>query len=469
MRNAHPRYMCFPSVVPVGKSSKVAITPRDISRVFRPDKEYKLFILGLGEDQLDYHAPLTNCHPYTVENGCLCFTYDFQREQEYTIRFTDNLGKENRIAMYAVEEDLYALRPLKGDFHTHSYYSDGADGIAMTPADYREEGYDFFALTDHNRMYPSQLAPQLYDGIPLGMHILTGEEVHTPGSMLHIVHVGGKESVCSQYIHHRAEFEAAVDAIEETLAHVPQQYRRRTAMATWACRQIHAAGGMAIFAHPFWYPRQYNVTAEFNDILFGAKIFDALEVLGGIGDKYNNLQVALWQEQTLKGNPLPVVGTTDSHNHDFSTTRFGRRFTIVFARENTTPAILEAVRSGYSVAGELPMNSESEVRFYGSQVRLVAFAHFLFENYFNETWRLCVGEGILMRRYAEGEDVAQVLGALAPTVENFYKRFYGITPSAGIPQPRLAYLDKCLEMQKTVGPETKGSNLYIYGGNERRE
>ena len=67
-------------------------------------------------------------------------------------------------------------------------------GLCSSP-DYREEAFDFFFLTDHNRMYTSEYAAKLYGEIPLGMQILRGEEVHTPGSLLHIVHAGGSESV----------------------------------------------------------------------------------------------------------------------------------------------------------------------------------------------------------------------------------------------------------------------------------
>jgi hypothetical protein len=224
--------------------------------------------------------------------------------------------------------------------------------------------------------------------------------------MLHIVHVGGKESVCERYIHHREEFEAEVDEIEKGLSHVCELYRRRTAMAKWACENIRKAGGLAIFAHPCWQPRRYNVSNEFRDILFDEKIFDAFELLNGIHCRFNNMQVALWQEQCLKGNALPVVGSSDSHIHDSRTSGFARRFTVVFAKKNDTESILSAIRGGYSVAGEHPIEEDGEVRFYGS-LRLVRFAHFLYDNYFNETWRLCVGEGIALAK-------TEVRGILSP-------------------------------------------------------
>ena len=223
MRNAHVRYQCFPSVVEVGKETTVWIRPRDISREFREGEEYALGVVGVFDDFSSYHDPIPLDHAVSVVDGCLVFTHTFQKEQEYSIRFRRNGGKEYRLPLYAVESDLYALRPLKGDFHSHSYYSDGGDGLLMVPANYREEGFDFFALTDHNRMYTSELAKGYYDGIPLGMHIMRGEEVHTPGSDLHIVHVGGRESVCSQYITDRAGYEKALDQLELTLGDVEVQ------------------------------------------------------------------------------------------------------------------------------------------------------------------------------------------------------------------------------------------------------
>ena len=33
MRNAHPKYLCYPSVVPVGVETAVTIFPRDLSAI----------------------------------------------------------------------------------------------------------------------------------------------------------------------------------------------------------------------------------------------------------------------------------------------------------------------------------------------------------------------------------------------------------------------------------------------------
>lgn len=469
MRNAHPRYTCYPSVVCTGRETTVTIFPRDTSRIFREEDQYQLAVVGLREDQISYHDHIPLDYPCTIVNGCLQFTYFFDQEQEYSIRIAGRHLKETKLLLYAVDEDLYCLRPLKGDLHSHTYYSDGQDGLTMTPADYREEGFDFYALTDHNRMYTSDLAMSLYADIPLGMHMMRGEEVHTPGSLLHIVHAGGTDSVCSRYIHTAKDYETEVSEIEKTLPHIPETYRRRVAMAHWAVREIHKVGGLAILAHPYWCPNRYNLSEEFCNLLFEEQIFDAFELVGGVNHKGVNLQMALWQEHAFKGHILPVVGSSDSHNHDYEQrASFGRNFTIVWAASNTTEDILDAIRKGYSVAAEVSRSGDNEVHFYGAQRRLIAFAHFLFENYFNETWRLCIGEGILMRRYAEGEPIGDILAALAPTVENYYKKFYGLTPAPVLSETQIAFLDHCRDIQCSEGPETKGSSLFFYGSNERR-
>ena len=468
MANNRIRFCAFPSVVPAGQKTRISIYPCDISRKFREDREYEVGVIGLLDHMDHYYNKEPLDLPYTVKDGTLQFEYEFSKEQEYQIFFCKKGEKQTKLSVYALKDDLFARRPLKGDLHTHTYYSDGNDGVAMTPACYREQGFDFFSLTDHNRMFTSQFAAQAFDGVDLGLHIMQGEEVHTPGSILHIVSAGPKESVCDKYVRDPEGYEKAVDEVEKTLAHIPQFYRRRAAMAKWACEEIRKAGGIAIFAHPFWKPYKYNVSEEFCDILFDLDIFDALEVMGGIESASCNLQLALWQHQALRGHKLPVVGSSDSHDHTRAGAPFARRFTVVFARENTTEAILDAIRDGYSVAGELPISSEDDIRFYGD-LRLVKLAHFLYKNYFDKTYELCAAEGALMQRYASGEPVGAVLSALAPSVENFYKKFYGLSPAPVVSRERVEYLDTLLDAQVNSGIITKGSNLNLYPNKERRE
>lgn len=468
MRNPHPRYICYPTVAPCFVATEVTIFPSDIGRAFSTEKEYTLGVFGLRDDLPDYHCEPSYELDFRVENGCIKFTYIFEAEQEYSVRVKEKDGKTEKIPMYAVKEDLYSRRALKGDLHSHSYYSDGSDGVPMVPSNYREEGFDFFSLTDHNRMFTSKSLSKLYENLPLGIEMVVGEEVHTPGSNLHIVHFGGSYSVCEKYIKNPEQFKAEVSEIEKTLSDVNETYRYRLASAIWSCREIKKAGGISIFAHPFWRSNLYNVSAEFCDLLFDAKIFDVFELFNGASVNLDNLQISLWLEQIQKGNTMPVVASSDSHLHDFSKDGFGRSFTIVFAKDNTADSIKDAIRNGMCVACEIPKGADNEIRIFSSQFRLVAFARFLWEHYFNHTHLLCQTEGNLMRRYVQGEDTKAALEGLKSSTLDFYNKFYGKAEAPVLSKERLEYLEYIKKEQQESGLITSGSSLYVYGSNKAR-
>jgi predicted metal-dependent phosphoesterase TrpH len=61
--------------------------------------------------------------------------------------------------------------PLRGDFHVHSRHSDGKEEPAVVCANYRRDGFDFLAITDHRRYFPSLRAIEAYKNIPTGLKI----------------------------------------------------------------------------------------------------------------------------------------------------------------------------------------------------------------------------------------------------------------------------------------------------------
>ena len=83
----------------------------------------------------------------------------------------------------------------------HTCRSDGKQEPAIVCANYRKHGYDFFAITDHERYYPSLEAINAYKDVPIEFNICPGEEVHMPrdipefGCDPHIVNFGGNYSV----------------------------------------------------------------------------------------------------------------------------------------------------------------------------------------------------------------------------------------------------------------------------------
>ena len=66
MRNAHPRFICYPSVVRAGQETTVTVYPMDTSRRFTENGAYALNVYGLMDDQIDYHTPAPLDHPFTL-------------------------------------------------------------------------------------------------------------------------------------------------------------------------------------------------------------------------------------------------------------------------------------------------------------------------------------------------------------------------------------------------------------------
>ena len=54
----------------------------------------------------------------------------------------------------------------KGNLHTHTLWSDGDDFPEMIAESYRERGYHFLALSDHNTMAVGERFPPLVSAAP---------------------------------------------------------------------------------------------------------------------------------------------------------------------------------------------------------------------------------------------------------------------------------------------------------------
>ena len=465
MRPTPRNYAIWPSVVLEDRPTEMIITPTERAFLFFEGEEYQVSIIPVNSDETEYQNSKERREVLTVKahNGILRFTYTFRGEQEYSLLLDRGEKHLQDLWVYSLHADLYALKPLLGDLHSHSYRSDGKRDPAALAGHFREQGYDFFALTDHNRYYPGGEIDETYAGVKTGFTRVFGEEVHTPGSMVHIVHVGGKRSVTEQYINDEEGFERTVTEEYEPRvpASVPEHLRRRYAKAQWACDRIHEAGGLAIFAHPFWRPggsRIYNVYDEFAFLLLKSGMFDVYELVGGMGLGGVNRSVAMWADLRAEGLKISVVGSSDVHGLERSK-EFPGHFTICFAHENENDSIIDAIRQGNSVACELDGFEYDRIyRCYGS-MRLVGYAQFLLRTFFPQMRRIESGAGVAMRAYAIGEADAALVELQAEQVENFRARFFGrmapVLPSAEM----LAFEEKWRE-RHLQSPITKGSHLH---------
>lgn len=429
-------YDLFPRVVPEGREVVLTLRPLGRHCAFSADARYEVEVLPtlyrkmvlVREDTCLKTVPAS-----LTKDGCLTFAFTFENEQEHFLYLKKDGKEVEKFSVYSLHHDLARRIPLLGDLHVHSIYSDGHQAPEIVAADYRRRGYDFMTLTDHHHFGGSLAAIRAYKGLNIDLNIVPGEEVHLPGNDIHIVNFGSKYSVNFQVTsNHRYAVETGTDPEHddpETWCATPgarmpapideDEYRRQVAdilrefpnlpddldkfsfgSCVWVCRHIREAGGLSIFAHPYWIKYAYHVPEAMNDRLFADCPFDAFEVLGG--ERYpqqNEAQTFLYESQALRGHKLPVVGTSDSHNL-YNDANSADACTIVFAHENTAEDLIRSIQEGWTAAVDLLV---PEKRLVGD-LRLVRYARFLLEYYFPATEELCFEEGRLMKAYVCGTD-----------------------------------------------------------------
>ena len=228
----------------------------------------------------------------------------------------------------------------------------------------------------------------------------------------------------------------------------------------WATDAIHEAGGIAIFAHPFWKPgssKVYNVRDDFAKILIKSGMFDAYELCGCMGYTGNNLSVALWGELRAEGVNIPVVASSDTHRLENSAS-FPNFFTICFAEDTSNDSIVSAVKNGYSVAVEAIGNDYTRQHFCYGDLRLVSYAQFLLAHYFPRMQRLGMGIGVAMRAYAMGEADASLVEANAALAKSFSDTFFG-RKAPKLPNKKLLDFEEKWRAVHKNGPSTRGSRI----------
>ncbi len=455
-------YAIYPSVIPADKKSEMTIAPIERAFMFFENEEYTVTIASVDSDEVDYHnLTFKTVLNLTAHGGVLKFDYTFAGEQEHLVILERGGVLVNKFFVYSLYEDLYNTRPMKGDFHSHSFRSDGQHDPAALAGHYREQGYDCLTLTDHNRFYPGFEIDEVYEGVNTGLLRIPGEEVHVPGSVVHIVNVGAKSSVAEKYCKHPEEHSAEIEEYEKKVpVEIPEGYIGRYARAMWATDKIHEAGGIAIFAHPFWRPKNliHNVCGDLADRFLKSGMFDAFEIVGGIDNVANNRNVALWADARAEGYDIPVVSSSDGHSIE-NTTHFPYKFTIVFAKENSPSAVIEAIKNGKCAAIEATGKEDytREYRAYG-KLRFVSYAQYLVKYFFPKYARVCFGGGVAMRAYAIGDASKELVELQADLAERFRERFFGKREALCPDSNAIAFENKWREVQMD-GPITKGSSI----------
>lgn len=329
-------------------------------------------------------------HRLNVTDGALTIRVSLPQEDRYFCNIYVGEARTEILQIYALEEDLLSRTPFKGDNHMHTWMSDGKDSPMYMAAMCCRRGYDYCVITDHHKYEPSLIARDFYKGTNVDFLVIPGEEVHSPDNPVHIINLGGDESVNAWFQNHEDEYRAAVDAeLAKMDAPMVEKDRYAAAASQVIFDRIKSVDGVAVLCHPGWIlANGFNETEDITDYLFDNRRFDALELIaGGAFEDGTQLQISYYHDRET----MPVLGDSDSHNC------FGGRlepgnYTIVFARELTAVGIKEAVRKGLAIAG-------NENKLYGDY-RLVKYGYFLLQNYYPEHDRLREQLGSRMLRLA---------------------------------------------------------------------
>lgn len=381
------------------------------------------------------------------------FSFDFTAPEEGEYRFQIFMETAacsnplNNFACYALEEDLFQLRPLKGDTHVHSSWSACA-GVEQEPAyiasQFRSRGMDFLFITDHSKRYPSEMAIQKMTPLDTDFKVYPGEECHVPYRYLddktflynatvlkgvHHLSLGADKSVVEYANEH---FEEYTRDIEKRMAELPAEIsadqRQLMAGVDWLVEKIHEFGGIAIFAHPFWKTNdRLNLPPKVREYIYDTGKFDAIEIIG-LGSGNNDpefyagiVECISWlHDKSVKaGKHIPVTGATDSHN---AARLAGYHYTMAFVKENTLKEIQQAIVNGRTLACR---NFPKENPFFWGEFRLVCYAEFLQRNFFPEHDAVCEIDGKLMAQALRGENSFDVVNAvIRESTEKLYRRYW---------------------------------------------
>ncbi len=451
MKSELYNYDIYPKVFPVGEPTEITVKGLGEHSKFTGDYRVTVHRIDSGSPGNAFSSWNHTDFDLTAVDGKLTFTYTADTECEHFVRIFKDDRRVVQLCLYALAEDMACRLPFRGDLHMHTCRSDGREDPATVCANYRKLGYDFIVVTDHHRYYPSLEAIRCYKDADIALNIVPGEEVHLPMTGVHIVNAGGTFSVngllesSSNYqetdgklelrsldgvapaIVSKEDYEAQIQAImdSEACADCPANVDKQWyAVCVWAFEKIREAGGLGVFAHPYWISDMWQIHEPFTYYMLAKHPFDAFEVLGG--ENYyeqNGFQTSIYYEEYLKGRVHPIVGSTDSHGSTEHNRNADICSTIVFAHANERVDLIQSIKDKYSVAVD---SISKEYRLVGEH-RFQKYASFLMENWYPIHDRLTAVDGEIMRQYYVGDADASELALMKKKSGAMFGKYFKIT------------------------------------------
>ena len=452
MKQVLYNYDVYPKAF-LGDAEKcITVQPLGDHVSFAKDKTYTVKVLKVNQGNQRHYPERSGRTTLTATpdaDGCLRFSAFFEGEGEHFINLYDDSEEKPfcTLSVYSLEQDMAGRIPLRGDLHLHTCRSDGRECPTTVASNYRGHGYDFTVISDHHRYYPSLEVIAQFEGLS-DLTVVAGEEVHLPLNDVHYVNFGGSYSINALVTPGKNQEkdgdslawrsldgkapdpmtkEEFCEMIRERAAKVPLEHeseRLSYAVLEWTHEHVRAGGGLGIFPHPYWLCQVMHLPEEYTEYVYRNKPFDAFEVLGGeTYYSHNGFQTGLYYEMKQKGFDPPVVGSTDSHGSTEHNSKALICSTVVFAKENTRGALIEAIKEKYSVAVD---TISTEYRLVGD-FRWLKYGSFLMENYFPLHDLACRAEGYYLNRYFAGDKNAEaVLMAMKGQIPNMQKKYFDL-------------------------------------------
>ena len=455
MKQVLYNYDIYPMVFPVNDPTEITIKPQGAHAAFPDHCRVAVMRVDSGSPRQDFTAWNRTEYDLSPDNdGCLRFTYTADAETELIVRVFKDDSRLLQLSLYALADDMACRIPLRGDLHMHTCRSDGREAPAVVCANYRMKGYDFIVVTDHGRYFPSLEAMNAYADTEIPLNILPGEEVHLPQTDVHIVNAGGlfsvngllessanyretdgalekrrfDETVDCPDIGPAEQYNAELDEIEKSLKDCeggcPENVNSRWfAVCVWAFEKIRQAGGLGVFAHPYWLADMWQIPEPFTKYMLAKHPFDAFEVLGGENYyEHNGFQTALYYDEYRQGRVHPIVGSTDSHGSTEHNRNSDICSTIVFAHKNERGDIVQSIKDRYSVAVD---SISAEFRLVGEH-RFQKYACFLMENFYPIHDRQTAVDGEIMRQYLMGDATAEEMAYTTAKSARMWEKYFKV-------------------------------------------
>ena len=447
------KYRITPRVVKVGVPFEISVEGLDKSAKFFDDCEYLVTIIRTDgfkyaeSKELNAHGRmLTTDYNVSPKNGVITFSHIYDIEGEWEIKVTridqtDKHVPEHMLThfsackkrmfagvtfrIYSLNEDLYNLRPFKGDLHIHSFMSDGAESPELVAANYRKKGYDFISLTDHYRMDTSFELAEKFKKDNGGLKVFPGEEVHPlkAGGVFHVVNFNGKKSVNEIYDNNPEKAILEIEEIAKEFDLEDQTDAKELGYFKWIFEKIREVGGIAIYPHAFWQVGYaYHIRPQISDRILREKMCDVYEVFGGMSKRDNREMLEYSAKLRAEGINLPFVASSDAHSSFVhGNAHFDDFWTMCFAEHKDN--IPENILKGNTVA--IDNIDLSDVTAHG-ELRLVRYAYFLLDQYYFMHDELCCSIGQALTRYVFGDKKqTKLVEKLESELNKFDKDFFG--------------------------------------------